>query len=562
MAADLAAAAATTEVDYEEQEEATVMKLLRRRLLSKVPRYRNGSGFRVNGGQSVTLTFPGTDSAHNPISEGSSSGGGGGDVDGGVTDPLNCSVYLDELHGKWKCHHCNWTYFVGSSRSGGLGSHPKWRCRHCNSDPSTQSLSVDHGAPRFSSEIKGAESINGAAEKNGFPVNGLRQQSEGVLENGRLSPSSLTSLNGSVERRKGVAESDVEMLLEKQDTHDLYCPDCSSCITQRVVLNIRKQNTPNGHVIMEENKHFTTPKGNAILEENEQYTSNGYAKLEENTSKAPFHPPVLDAEPTHPADDQVPYIDISAYNGSNPAAIDGTDGQQDVFRCLSCFRFFIPEARASSRPQLGSQRATAKPRGGGGGEGYGWEILKCVVFGGLIESITSLGVVSSAAGAGAPTLNVLVMGLANVIGGLVIIANNLLDLKQDHTKATTSDNNNDEAEDRYQTTLGKRENFGIHFMAAILSFLVCGLLPTFAYGFTFQSKISSNGNKDEKLAVAGSASLVCIILLAIAKAHTQKQQQQPKPYAATVLYFFCIWMATSGICYLVGDLIKNLITPV
>lgn len=32
-----------------------------------------------------------------------------------------------------------------------------------------------------------------------------------------------------------------------------------------------------------------------------------------------------------------------------------------------------------------------------------WEILKSIVYGGLLESITSLGVVSSAAGAGAAT---------------------------------------------------------------------------------------------------------------------------------------------------------------
>ena len=42
-------------------------------------------------------------------------------------------------------------------------------------------------------------------------------------------------------------------------------------------------------------------------------------------------------------------------------------------------------------------------RGADAGEAYEWEILKSIVYGGLIESITSLGVVSSAAGAGADT---------------------------------------------------------------------------------------------------------------------------------------------------------------
>lgn len=35
------------------------------------------------------------------------------------------------------------------------------------------------------------------------------------------------------------------------------------------------------------------------------------------------------------------------------------------------------------------------------GESRGWEVLKSIVYGGLIESITSLGIVSSAVGSGA-----------------------------------------------------------------------------------------------------------------------------------------------------------------
>jgi hypothetical protein len=54
-----------------------------------------------------------------------------------------------------------------------------------------------------------------------------------------------------------------------------------------------------------------------------------------------------------------------------------------------------------------SQRAqnTATPLGAEllhqSGEANEWDVLKSIVYGGLIESITSLGVVSSAAGAGA-----------------------------------------------------------------------------------------------------------------------------------------------------------------
>lgn len=34
---------------------------------------------------------------------------------------------------------------------------------------------------------------------------------------------------------------DVERVLQKQNTHDLYCPNCNSCITTRVVLHRRRR---------------------------------------------------------------------------------------------------------------------------------------------------------------------------------------------------------------------------------------------------------------------------------------------------------------------------------
>ena len=50
-----------------------------------------------------------------------------------------------------------------------------------------------------------------------------------------------------------------------------------------------------------------------------------------------------------------------------------------------------------------NQTNASERKGAGVGESWQWEILKSIVYGGLIESITSLGVVSSAAGAGAGT---------------------------------------------------------------------------------------------------------------------------------------------------------------
>lgn len=46
---------------------------------------------------------------------------------------------------------------------------------------------------------------------------------------------------GLVNLNKTVVEMDVEKVLEEQDTHDLYCPNCNSCITKRVILRKRKR---------------------------------------------------------------------------------------------------------------------------------------------------------------------------------------------------------------------------------------------------------------------------------------------------------------------------------
>ncbi|KAF9667223.1 hypothetical protein SADUNF_Sadunf15G0000200 [Salix dunnii] len=189
-------------------------------------------------------------------------------------------------------------------------------------------------------------------------------------------------------------------------------------------------------------------------------------------------------------------------------------------------------------------------RGAGAGESRQWEIIKSIVYGGLIESITSLSVVSSAAGAGAANLNIIALGLANLIGGLFIIGHNLMDLKNDCS------NQVNEQEDRYQETLGRRDNFSFHATVSILSFLVFGLLPPVMYGFLFLK----SDDTYLKLAAVGGASLFCIILLAVGKAYIQRKQ--PKPYISTVLYFFSIGLMASGASYVAGDLINKLLQKI
>ncbi|KAB2001001.1 hypothetical protein ES319_D12G270500v1 [Gossypium barbadense] len=184
-------------------------------------------------------------------------------------------------------------------------------------------------------------------------------------------------------------------------------------------------------------------------------------------------------------------------------------------------------------------------RGTDAGEVREWEILKSIVYGGLIESITSLGVVSSAAGAGAGTLNVLALGVANLIGGLIIICHNLRELKNDQPRAS------DVEEDRYQVLLGRRQNFKLHAFVAILSFLIFGLVPPVVYGFSFRN----SDDKDFKLAAMAGASLICIILLALGKGHVRKPN---RAYFPTVFYYLSLGITASGISYVVGQLLKKL----
>ncbi|MBA0835265.1 hypothetical protein Goarm_007554 [Gossypium armourianum] len=205
-----------------------------------------------------------------------------------------------------------------------------------------------------------------------------------------------------------------------------------------------------------------------------------------------------------------------------------------------------PLLHPSVEVQPSSQTITeTEYRGTDAGEVREWEILKSIVYGGLIESITSLGVVSSAAGAGADTLNVLALGVANLIGGLIIICHNLRELKNDQPRAS------DVEEDRYQVLLGRRQNFKLHAFVAILSFLIFGLVPPVVYGFSFRN----SDDKDFKLAAMAGASLICIILLALGKGHVRKPN---RAYFRTVFYYLSLGITASGISYVVGQLLKKL----
>lgn len=170
------------------------------------------------------------------------------------------------------------------------------------------------------------------------------------------------------------------------------------------------------------------------------------------------------------------------------------------------------------------------------------EVLKSIVYGGLIESITSLGVVSSAAGAESSTLKIVAIGSANLIGGLFVILHDLSELK-----STAAINQKDEPDGRYWKLLGRKSNFRMHASVAIISYILFGLLPAVIYGFSFRK----SDEKEYKLMVVAASSFLCISLLAIGKAHVSG----PRSYSKTFFYYLGLACTASGLSYVAGVLI-------
>lgn len=112
-----------------------------------------------------------------------------------------------------------------------------------------------------------------------------------------------TRAEGRIDKLKQVAvidEDDVvvnvnlERILDEQETHDLYCPNCHSCITKRVILRKRKRTT---------REDTSDPK----------CAKTGPAQLD----------CILSASVVENKDET-------------------QTSEPEVFRCLSCFSYFIP----------------------------------------------------------------------------------------------------------------------------------------------------------------------------------------------------------------------------
>ncbi|TXG48634.1 hypothetical protein EZV62_024509 [Acer yangbiense] len=262
---------------------------------------------------------------------------------------------------------------------------------------------------------------------------------------------------------------DVERVLQKQNTHDLYCPNCNSCITTRVVLrrrrrrvrNIRYKTKPVNNLETPTeldasyqgfDEHNVSPNGTRPTPPANDHNNIGQRNVSPNGTPTP--PAIDHNNNTQNGTPAPPAIDHNNDTQNGTPTPPAVDRNTEIFRCLSCFSLFVPTGimlkaelcddviidvepqpnqmhpaqthHVQTKPVLTHlvqiQPGQTQPGQTLPGqtqlgqmqpdnmqpirtvESSNWDILKSIVYGGLVESITSLGVVSSTAGAGATTL--------------------------------------------------------------------------------------------------------------------------------------------------------------
>ncbi|KAG1360796.1 membrane protein of ER body-like protein [Cocos nucifera] len=546
----------------------------------------------------------------------------------------------------------------------------------CNEDQFAAEEDIANGKVDFrTKELHGQEDIP-VREANSIlnyenVGNGSNSQhySEGYSENEiTQSQHEIDGYKGSKIVKKSelkVSDMDLERVLEEQDTHDLFCPNCHSCITRRVILRKRKRSaketepdasakkvlvvaedwepdvfrclscfsffipTEGGFNIFrifekrEENRNLQTSQ--QIPEKNINWISSifksGTSKKKESEpetlkpgdsnimsgegmsdspqvenqscqsmsmsgsmklAECEVISPKSDAGSTLPEESHIsstrqmedpsqrykqstgahPVVKITLHDkfqtnneeklsDTMPNNYRGDDIIQgpDKGIPLSHESIHGPVVTAVVVPPHAEIRIPESEQIAGEAQGKNdWDVLKSIVYGGLIESVTSLSVVSSAAGTDASTLKIVALGLANLVGGFFVILHDLFELRNAQDEATDQ---NGEPAGRYWEVLGRRANFKLHATVAILSYLLVGIMPPLVYGFSFRE----SNNTEYKLIAVAAAGLLCISLLAIGKAHVKPQ----KAYIKYLLSYLSLGVSASGLSYVAGLMIGRLL---
>lgn len=237
-------------------------------------------------------------------------------------------------------------------------------------------------------------------------------------------------------------------------------------------------------------------------------------------------------------------------NSSLPSPAIPTSGFREIPGVIPRGDKLIPQAADPPRhlvlPVSDAPTTENHPRVPTSGQRDEWDILKSIVYGGLVESVTSLSIVSAAAASGAKTLDIFILGIANLIGGIPLIFHNISDLRN-----LGDVNGNDEQVGHYWLQLGRRSKFRLHMFLALLSYIMFGLLPPVLYGLSFRK----SDDRENKMMTVAAASLACVALLALGKAHVSRS----RTYFKTLMYYLMIVVSASGLSYVAGVLITRLL---
>ncbi|KAM0840993.1 hypothetical protein ACQ4PT_059307 [Festuca glaucescens] len=506
----------------------------------------------------------------------------------------------------------------------------------------------------FPDEVDKDEHITEAQpEENGSHSNSSYQVPNGAqpeithmfhINKTEIFPAEVAKNEHVTEVQPEIEEYDLEKILDQQETHDLYCPNCKSCITRRVILRKRKRTvtltTPN-----EQPKRPHTEEA-PLAQSNGQeapdvfrclscfsfFIPTGcsfnifriFGRRDQQVDVLP--PPASEDMPpsenctswllscfqpgdspnqaaAHPL--QTPLLHDTATSGDTTTTATATSAsyvhihdtvvkpEQSTEESSSsthqtttttttttttsatattsstttlaaastsshtlsaiviiprCEIPTSPNPQAADPPHVAvSVSEDVNPAAPRPQQRDDWDILKAIVYGGLVESITSLSVVLAAASSGAKTLDIFILGIANLIGGLPLIFHNIADLRD-----IQDVDGNDERVGHYWVNLGRRSKAQLHMIMALLSYIVFGLLPPALYGLSFRE---SNDRENKMMAVA-AASLACIALLALGKAHVKSR---PRTYFKTLMYYLTIAVSCSGLSYVAGVLITRIL---
>ncbi|XP_030934266.1 uncharacterized protein LOC115959815 isoform X2 [Quercus lobata] len=422
---------------------------------------------------------------------------------------------------------------------------------------------------------------------------------DAYVANPPLSQNSLQNQNAKdisikIESELKETELYLETLYKKPGKHDFYCPNCKVCI-DKVLIRSEEVKCPTCF-------EFLKPIGEWIFENDPEIPRDDKRPYNSAITSLGVVISVASADAATKNDREIPHIDKSPYNNAappstsaitslsavpfaasadaatkndaeipcddkkannnvappspgsitslsvGPSAVSADAASKNDHKISSDDKMANNKVQVQTAPPLTPPLTSPPPPA----SAVKHEILKSIVFGGLTESITSLGVVTSAASADATTMNIIALALANLVGGLFVIGHNLKELKNDPSRVAS--NGTEEEVDRYQEVLGQKRNFILHASVAIVSFLVFGLVPPVVYGFSFYE----SDNRDLKLAAVAAASLLCITLLAIVKAYVQKPTDWYN-YITNILYYLAIGLGVSGISFLAGYLVRKLI---